>query len=172
DIGVAIWGKDFQPDVHAEVLHRSRERGYEPSVDVFLPVCKEPLHLLANTWKYVSALDYPDAKINVFVLDDGVSGSVRDLAAEFGFEYVVRDNVPELKKAGNLRNAFARTSGEAIAIFDADFCPRPDFLRETVPYLGEDPSVGIVQTPQFFRLREEQTWVEQGAGVSQEFFYR
>ena len=49
---------------------------------------------------------------------------------------------------------------------------RPDFLKETVPYLGEDPSIGIVQTPQFFRHREEQTWVEQGAGVTQEFFYR
>ena len=45
-------------------------------------------------------------------------------------------------------------------------------MKETVPYLGEDPSIGIVQTPQFFRHREEQTWVEQGAGVSQEFFYR
>ena len=37
---------------------------------------------------------------------------------------VLRANAPELKKAGNLRNAFERTSGDAIAIFDADFCPR------------------------------------------------
>lgn len=29
-----------------------------------------------------------------------------------------------MKKAGNLRYAFARTSGEAVVIFDADFCPR------------------------------------------------
>ncbi|CAM9197832.1 unnamed protein product, partial [Scytosiphon promiscuus] len=171
-IGVAMWGKDFEPDDHAAVVRRSGERGYQPTVDVFLPVCKEPLHLLANTWKHVSALDYPSEKINVFVLDDGASEPVRDLAAAFGFEYVLRDNVPELKKAGNLRNAFARTSGEAVAIFDADFCPRSDFLKETTPYLGEDPTIGIVQTPQFFRLREEQTWIEQGAGVSQEFFYR
>lgn len=83
-----------------------------------------------------------------------------------------RDNRPELKKAGNLRYAFARTSGELYAIFDADFCPRPDFLRETVPYFDAEPSIGILQTPQFFRRREEQTWVEQGAGASQELFYR
>lgn len=76
-----------------------------------------------------------------------------------------------MKKAGNLRYAFARTSGEAIIILDADFCPRTDFIRETVPYLL-DPSIGILQTPQFFRYREEQTWIEQGAGTSQEFFYR
>lgn len=82
-----------------------------------------------------------------------------------------RDNRPELKKAGNLRYAFARTSGEAIVIFDADFCPRSDFLRETLPYLV-NPSIGILQTPQFFRRRDEQTWVEKGGGASQEFFYR
>lgn len=76
-----------------------------------------------------------------------------------------------MKKAGNLRHAFARTSGEAVVIFDADFCPRSDFLRETLPYLL-DPSIGIVQTPQFFRWCKEQTWVEKGAGASQEFFYR
>lgn len=83
-----------------------------------------------------------------------------------------RDNRPELKKAGNLRYAFARTLGELYAIFDADFCPRPDFLRETVPYFEAEPSIGILQTPQFFRRREEQTWVEQGAGSGQELFYR
>lgn len=82
-----------------------------------------------------------------------------------------RDNRPELKKAGNLRYAFARTGGDVIAIFDADFCPREDFLNETTPYFT-DPTIGIVQTPQFFRWRENQTWVEQGAGVTQEFFYR
>ena len=37
---------------------------------------------------------------------------------------VLRADAPALKKAGNLRNAFARTSGDAVAIFDADFCPR------------------------------------------------
>ena len=56
-------------------------------------------------------------------------------------------------------------------VFDADFCPRRDFLAETVPYLT-DPSIGILQTPQFFSRRPQQTWVEQGAGVCQELFYR
>ena len=84
----------------------------------------------------------------------------------------MRPDRPLLKKAGNLRHAFTQTSADAIAIFDADFCPRPDFLRETVPYLDHDESIGIVQTPQYFRYRQEQTWIEQGAGMTQEFFYR
>ena len=52
------------------------------------------------------------------------------------------------KKAGNLRFAFARTRSPFIVIFDADFRPRADFLQETLPYM-EDPSLGIVQTPQY-----------------------
>ncbi|CAM9653875.1 unnamed protein product, partial [Ectocarpus fasciculatus] len=79
-----------------------------------------------------------------------------------------------MKKAGNLRYAFARTSGDAVVIFEADFCPKvwlTDFLKDTTPYLS-DPAIGILQTPQYFRLRRERTWVEQGAAVSQEFFYR
>ncbi|CAM9474999.1 unnamed protein product, partial [Hapterophycus canaliculatus] len=140
-----------------------------PTVDVFLPVCNEPLVLLANTWNHVLDLDYP--RFVVHVLDDGAKDEVKALAAEYGFRYVRRDNRPELKKAGNLRHAFAQTAGEITAVFDADFCPRPDFLRETLPYFT-DPLIGIVQTPQFFRRTDEQTWVEQGAGASQEAFYR
>lgn len=46
-----------------------------------------------------------------------------------------------------------------------------EFLRETTPYF-RDPKTAILQTPQFFRYRENQTWVEKGAGVTQELFYR
>ncbi|CAM9997739.1 unnamed protein product, partial [Ectocarpus fasciculatus] len=167
--GVSIWGRDFDPEVHAIVVRNGVDVEYSPTVDVFLPVCNEPTVLLANTWNHVLAMDYPH--VTVHVLDDGAKDEVKALAGAYGFQYIRRDNRPELKKAGNLRYAFARTSGEVIVIFDADFCPRPDFLRETLPYLV-DPSIGILQTPQFFRRREEQTWVEQGAGASQEFFYR
>lgn len=76
-----------------------------------------------------------------------------------------------MRKAGNPRHAFSATTGEAFVVFDADFCPRRDFLSETVPHLT-DPSIGILQTPQFFSRRPQQTWVEQGAGVCQELFYR
>ncbi|CAM9751530.1 unnamed protein product, partial [Ectocarpus sp. 8 AP-2014] len=167
--GVAVWGKDFDPEDHAARLRKAQHEHYYPSVDIFLPVCREPTHLLDNTWKHVRALDYPN--VTVHVLDDGAKEEVRQLAEMHGFQYIRRTNIPELKKAGNLRYAFARTSGEVLVIFDADFCPRPEFLKETTPYF-KDRDVAILQTPQFFRYREEQTWVEKGAGVTQELFYR
>jgi cellulose synthase (UDP-forming) len=57
-------------------------------------------------------------------------------------------------------------------IFDADFCPRADMLLETVPYFDAYPRLGILQTPQHFRVLPTQGWLERGAGAVQEFFYR
>ena len=77
-----------------------------------------------------------------------------------------------LKKAGNLRHAFAITRGEFIVIFDADLCPRADFIQETLPYFYHDPNIAIVQTPQYFQIQKWQTWVRKGAAYIQELFYR
>lgn len=66
------------------IVQNAKDQQYLPTVDVFLPVCNEPLVLLDNTWKYVSMLDYPH--ITVHVLDDGAKDDVRDLAAAYGFK--------------------------------------------------------------------------------------
>lgn len=143
-----------------------------PTVDIFLPVCKESIEILENTWKHVAALKYPAGKMKPIVCDDGAQESVKRLAERFGFDYVVREDRPVLKKAGNMRHAFAVTEGTFFVVFDADFCPRPDFLLELIPVHLENPNIAIVQTPQFFRAPPEQSWIEQGAGSVQEYFYR
>ena len=68
---------------------------------------------------------------------------MKNLANEFDFNYIVRPNRPELKKAGNLRYAFSITTGDFIVIFDADFCPREDFLNEVIPYF-KDEKIAII----------------------------
>ncbi|MDE8667813.1 cellulose synthase catalytic subunit [Pseudarthrobacter sp. H3Y2-7] len=140
-----------------------------PSVDVFLPTAGEPLEILKNTYGYVSKLDYAGT-VTVYVLDDMGREEVRTAAMAHGFEYLARPG-NEFKKAGNLRYAFDRTDGDVIAIFDADFVPRPEFLSELLPYL-DDPSIGIVQSPQFFSTPKSMHWLERTAGATQEIFYR
>jgi cellulose synthase/poly-beta-1,6-N-acetylglucosamine synthase-like glycosyltransferase len=164
-------GRDFDLGAHQARVGAWRPHRY-PDVDVFLPVCGEPPELLRNTWTYVGELlrAYPgDAA--AFVLDDKDDPGARELAGDFGFVYRVRDNRGWMKKAGNLRYAFERTRAEFYLILDADFAPRPDFLAETLPYF-DDPAVGIVQTPQFFRPGPRHSWVERAAGPMQEVFYR
>jgi len=74
-----------------------------------------------------------------------VEAKVKELKAQgFNIEHIHRVN-RQGYKAGALQEAMPRVNGDFIAIFDADFTPRADFLRTTMTYF-EDPKVGIVQT--------------------------
>ena len=171
-IPVNFAGRGFDLSMHTKRVSEWQPEAY-PSVDIFLPICGEPMEVLRNTWTGVFELvrAYPGAA-QTFVLDDGPDNTeISDIANSLGFIYVRRPNPGFHKKAGNLAYALGRTSGEHVVIFDADFRPRSDFLAETMPYM-EDPDVGLVQTPQYFRSTKDQTWVERAAGATLEVFYR
>lgn len=149
---------------------RYRSDSNAPSVDVFLPTAGEPLTVLENTYRRVAALDYPGV-VSVYVLDDGARAEVADLAGTYGFTYLTRPDRGRLKKAGNLAFGYANSNGEVIAVLDADFAPRADYLLELVPYL-DDESIGIVQSPQYFQTFGLTSWLQRAAGATQELFYR
>ena len=155
--------------------HDALVAGYRPlafpSVDVFLPSAGESLAILQNTFLHVALLDWPGT-LTVYVLDDSARASVADLAARYGFRYHSRPDAGVLKKAGNLRYGYENSDGDLIHVFDADFAPRADMVRELAPYFG-DPAVGIVQSPQFFDVQQEHfNWLQRSAGATQEMFYR
>lgn len=139
-----------------------------PSVDVFIPTYNEEPALLANTMAAAKALDYPADKVTVWLLDDGGTVQKRNsakikearaaetrhaelqkLCRELDVSYLTRER-NEHAKAGNLNNGLAHSTGELIAVFDADHAPARDFLTETVGYFAEDPKLFLVQTPHFF----------------------
>ncbi|MCH8136586.1 MAG: glycosyltransferase [Proteobacteria bacterium] len=47
-------------------------------------------------------------------------------------------------KAGALESGLTQTDAEFVAIFDADFLPKPDMLKRTIQYFT-NPLVGMVQ---------------------------
>ena len=165
-------GRGFNLARHQDLVDSWQPPTY-PAVDIYLPICGEPIDVLANTWRAVADLiaAYPGSA-QAFVLDDGPSDAAQELAAQLTFSYLRRPDARAFKKSGNLRHAFARTSGEFVLILDADFAPRPDFLAETLPYFAGDARLAIVQTPQFFRESFAQAWIENAAGAIQEVFYR
>jgi cellulose synthase (UDP-forming) len=143
-----------------------------PSVDIFLPICGEAVSVLENTFKAVTNIPYENKK--VYVLDDKGGDEYKQAAEKYGFTYMSRENKGEMKKAGNLKYGFERTNGEFIVIFDADFAPHPDFIKELVPYM-QDEKVAIIQTPQYFDTSEnthKRSSLEYGAAHIQEDFYR
>ena len=139
-----------------------------PTVDVFVPTYNESADLVAATLAAATTMDWPADRLRVHLLDDGGTVQKRNasdpvaaaaaearheemkaLAADLGANYLTREkNVSA--KAGNLNAALAHTSGDLVAVFDADHAPTHDFLRETVGHFADDPRLFLVQTPHFF----------------------
>lgn len=117
-----------------------------PPVDVFIATYNEPREVLEKTILGCLALDWPDAR--VWVLDDGRREWVRDFCVAKGAGYI---NRPDNKgaKAGNINHALTLTEAPYVAVFDADFVPRRDFLMRTMGFF-DDEKIGIVQVPHSF----------------------
>jgi len=169
---VNAFTRDFSLRAHRRLTLSWRPAAY-PAVDVFLPVCGEPIDVLHNTWSHVQRLARRySGPVTVHVLDDGNDPALAAMAGDFNFRYGSRPNRGWFKKAGNLHYGFGLSNGKYILVLDADFAPRPDLLDELLPYLETDSRIGIVQSPQFFRVLDQQNWIERGAGAVQELFYR
>lgn len=147
---------------------RTEELKKFPTVDVFVPSYNEDATLLANTLAAAKAMDYPADRFTVWLLDDGSTEEKRNsdqvidaraaiarheqlqaLCRDLGVRYLTRAR-NEHAKAGNLNNGMAHSTGDLIAVFDADHAPARDFLKETVGYFEDDEKLFLVQTPHFF----------------------
>ncbi|MFN3927257.1 MAG: glycosyltransferase [Pseudanabaenaceae cyanobacterium] len=132
-----------EADAKAEAVIKGE---FCPSVDVLIPTYNEPEFILKRTVIACQAMDYPNKKI--YLLDDTRRPHIKALAEELGCEYMTRpDN--RHAKAGNLNHGIARTKGELIVCFDADFVPTKNFLIRTVVFF-QDEQVALVQTPQSY----------------------
>src|SRR6185369_10655016 len=147
---INLFSKDFDIKTHRNLVKKWNFY-LTDRVDIFLPTAGESLAVLQNTWDGIVQLQRVyKGKIVVYCLDDANRKEVKELARLYGFYYQVRPKRGWYKKAGNLRHGFKISNGEYIAIFDADFRPRSDFLDETLPYFHENKTVGLVQSPQYF----------------------
>ena len=115
--------RSFDLDEHKRIVAAWAPRRY-PSVDVFLPVCGEPVEVLRNAWSHVAVMrnHYP-GRVTPYVLDDSASPALKAMARKFGFAYATRPDRGWFKKAGNLRFGFQISEGEYILLLDADFAP-------------------------------------------------
>nr|WP_246781085.1 glycosyltransferase [Rhizobium sp. BK602] len=126
----------------------ARDEAELPTVDVFIPTYNEPLDVLERTIVGALSLDYPADKLKVYVLDDQRRDWLKRFCEEKNAIHVTRGDNSHAK-AGNMNNGLKVSSGEFVAVFDADFVPYRHFLRRTLPFFS-DESIGIVQTPQHF----------------------
>jgi cellulose synthase/poly-beta-1,6-N-acetylglucosamine synthase-like glycosyltransferase len=123
-----------------------------PKVTIQLPVYNE-IYVIGRLIESVCKFDYPRDKMEIQILDDSTD-ETSDVIAErvqqfrsegFHLEHIRRTN-REGYKAGALKEGLQTATGEFVAIFDADFMPKKDFLRKTLPYFFVDEKIGMVQT--------------------------
>ncbi len=122
-----------------------------PMVTIQLPLYNEK-YVVDRLVDCVAKIDYPKDKLEIQILDDSNDETIQivdNKVAEYkakGFNIVAFRRKNRVGyKAGALAEGMLETKGEFIAIFDADFLPRPSFLKRTVPFFL-NPEVGVVQT--------------------------
>ena len=166
-----------------------------PDIDIFVTTHNEERELMFKTLNACTFMEYPDkSKVHIWMCDDGNREEMRLLAEELGVGYCGMSGNKHAK-AGNMNNAFEKTSAPLVVTFDADMIPSSDFLLRTVPYfflpkvekledgtwraLNEDEIdpeyiIGFVQSPQSFYnpdLFQYNLYSENSIPNEQDFFF-
>jgi cellulose synthase/poly-beta-1,6-N-acetylglucosamine synthase-like glycosyltransferase len=129
------------------------EPAWYPPITIQLPVYNER-HVVERLIEATLNLAWPPEQLQIQILDDSSDNTCHIIAealrrhrangSQVRIEHIRR---PERRgfKAGALAYGLTSATGDFVAIFDADFIPPADFLRQTVPYF-RDATVGCVQT--------------------------
>jgi cellulose synthase/poly-beta-1,6-N-acetylglucosamine synthase-like glycosyltransferase len=131
---------------------RKNSRGYAdeeaalPCFSIIVPVRNER-PVVGRILEALDCLQYPVDKFEIVVVDDGsVDGTAeicREFASSHGNFKLLQRNV-SIGKASALNYGLAQSSGEIIAVFDADNVPASDALWRVAEYFS-DPEVAAVQ---------------------------
>jgi cellulose synthase/poly-beta-1,6-N-acetylglucosamine synthase-like glycosyltransferase len=134
-----------RPEAPAQFLQASL-----PVITVQLPLFNER-YVAERVIDACAALDYPADRLEIQVLDDSTDETSDIVAARVAYHQARGLDIKHLRrddrtgyKAGALAAGLAAAHGELLAVFDADFVPRPDCLRRMVDHFTDD-RVGLVQ---------------------------
>ena len=151
---IAVMRRGEESRRAAERAHRAGLPRFDadpPHVLVQLPIFNER-YVVERLIASVAALDYPSERLHVQVLDDSTddTGEIAERAVALhraaGLD-IVRLHRRERNgfKAGALAAGLDVSTAPFVAMFDADFTPRADFLRQTIPCLLADDRTAMVQ---------------------------
>ncbi|MBU1095939.1 MAG: glycosyltransferase [Bacteroidetes bacterium] len=133
-------------------IHKADEDSlFNKIVTIQLPMYNE-MYVVERLIDSVCEIDYDKDKLEIQVLDDSTDSTFDIVAAkvkekqELGFDIVhIHRTDRSGFKAGALKEGLKVAKGEFVAIFDADFLPKKDFLKTTLSHFTH-PKIGMVQT--------------------------
>jgi cellulose synthase/poly-beta-1,6-N-acetylglucosamine synthase-like glycosyltransferase len=122
-----------------------------PRVTIQLPIFNEQF-VIDRLIEATCRLDYPRDRLEIQVLDDStdetkaVAQLIVDRHRALGYPIVYLHRTDRTGfKAGALQEGLKVSTGEFVAIFDADFVPPSDWLMRVIHHFAE-PNIGMVQT--------------------------
>jgi len=122
-----------------------------PFVTLQLPLYNEK-YVIDRLLDAVISLDYPNTHLEIQLLDDSDDETVGMIDARIdqiknkGIDIVHLRRQNRIGfKAGALQHGLTIAKGEFIAVFDADFIPKIDFLKQVIPHF-KDEKIAMVQT--------------------------
>ncbi len=131
---------------------------------------RESFDIVENQLKAMSEITYPH---DSWILDEGGSTYIKNLARQYGVKYFARKGVRRYNqpkppfqkktKAGNVNAWLEHVKWRHYDYFvqlDIDHIPRPNYLSKTLGYF-KDPEVAWVQAPSVYKNLDH--WTARGA---------
>ncbi len=175
-IVLAFYGLHRYQLVYLYYKHRKRAVTDPPShftslprITVQLPIFNEQ-YVIDRLIDACCRLEYPADLLEIQVLDDSTD-ETQKVASEIVQSYRASGhNIVYLHrtnrygyKAGALDEGLKQSTGELVAIFDADFVPPPEWLMQVVHHFA-DPKIGMAQT-RWTHLNRDYSFLTQVEGI-------
>lgn len=115
-----------------------------PTVSIVIPARDEEDNI-GECLEALLHLDYPTDKLQIWLADDQSSDKTAEIAQKYADKYdhyhyyLVTDKFPRVRgKQNALAKVITETSGEYVAIIDADIAVKPTWLRTILTYFHND----------------------------------
>lgn len=139
-----------------------------PPVSIHIPLYNEE-SVVRRLLDACVRLDYPKDKLEILVIDDSTDGTL-EIVQGFKSHYpglvkVIHRDERVGFKAGALQVALQQSTGEFIALFDADYVPPHDFLKKMIPHLRVDDRIAFAQS-RWSYLDGQFSWITKAISLS------
>ena len=150
--------------------HRDHPVDGWPIVTTQIPIYNER-DVVKRAVEATASIDYPPDRHEIQILDDSddatrdtVDDLVRRLRARGVDIKVIRRPSRSGYKAGALATGLASARGEYVAVFDADFVPPKEFLRQAIPLLEAQPDLACLQG-RWSHLNRQESWLTEAQAL-------
>lgn len=117
-----------------------------PSIDVFIAVHNQSEATIQSLAASAMAMAWPPKKITFYLLDNQQRDDIELLSHNLEIHYLsALSSGQDLPEMAN--QALAKSTGDLILLLDGARGPHAQFLHQTVGWLFQHPSLGMVETP-------------------------